>query len=135
MKTLTIDAKVNNLTHVLRFINDELSVAGCRPKAKLQLDVAAEEIFVNIASYAYGSETGEASVSISIQGEPPVAEITFVDSGVRFDPFSIPDPDITLNAIERSIGGLGIYMVKKTMDEVHYEYRDGLNLTTIRKKI
>jgi anti-sigma regulatory factor (Ser/Thr protein kinase) len=135
MKVLTIEAKINNLSRVLAFIDVELLRAGCRPKPKMQLDIATEELFINIARYAYVPDTGDVTISIAICDDPAVAEITFADSGIPFNPFAKPDPDITLKAEDRSIGGLGVFMVKKAMDEVDYEYRDGLNLTTIRKKI
>ena len=135
MKTLTVKAQENNLYQVLDFVDGELESAGCSAKSRLQIDVAVEELFINIARYAYAPETGDAAVAIDIQGEPPAAEITLSDSGMPFDPFSKEDPDISLSAEKRPVGGLGVLMVKKTMDEVHYEYSDGLNITTIRKLI
>ena len=135
MKTLNIKADRKNLHRVLAFIDRELFNAGCRMKTKIQIDIAAEELFTNIAAYAYEDGPGDVYIDIDINGDPPSAVITFSDSGKPFDPFSNEDPDITLNAEERSVGGLGVYMVKKTMDEVHYEYSDGMNHTTIRKMI
>ena len=135
MKTLKVDAKVNNLSKVLDFINDELSEAGCSIRDAMQIDVAVEELFVNISLYAYPSGSGSATISISVLDDPKTAEITLIDSGVPFDPLEKEEPDISLNAKEREIGGLGIYMVRKTMDELTYENSDGLNITTIRKKI
>ena len=135
MKTLTVKAKVHNLTRVLAFINKELYSAGCSKKCAFQIDVAVEELFVNIASYAYAPDSGDVTVSITISGEPAVAEITFLDSGVPYDPVSKADPDVTLDAEKRTIGGLGISMVKQSMDEMLYERRDDLNITTIRKMI
>ena len=135
MKTLNIKADRKNLHRVLAFIDRELLNAGCRMKPKIQIDIAAEELFTNIAAYAYEDGPGDVYIDIDINGDPASAEITFSDSGKPFDPFSNEDPDITLNAEERSVGGLGVYMVKKTMDEVHYEYSDGMNHTTIRKMI
>ena len=135
MKTLKVDAKVNNLSKVLDFINDELSEAGCSIRDAMQIDVAVEELFVNIALYAYPSGSGIATICISILNDPKTAEISLSDSGIPFDPLAKEDPDISLNADEREIGGLGIYMARKTMDEITYENSDGLNITTIRKKI
>lgn len=135
MKTLKVDAKVNNLNKVLSFINDVLSDYGCSVRDTMQINVAVEELFVNISLYAYPSGSGSATISISVLDDPKTAEITLIDSGVPFDPLEKEEPDISLNAKEREIGGLGIYMVRKTMDELTYENVDGCNITTIRKKI
>ena len=135
MKTLTVKAKVHNLSRVLAFINKELDSAGCSKKSTFQIDVAVEELFVNIANYAYAPGSGDVTISITISGVPAVAEITLLDSGVPYDPVAKSDPDVTLDAEKRTIGGLGIFMVKQSMDEMLYERRDDLNLTTIRKRI
>lgn len=94
-----------------------------------------EEVYVNIAHYAYAPGTGEVTVRLAFAEAPKKAVITFIDSGVPFDPLAKADPDVTLSAEERDIGGLGIYMTKKTMDEVHYEYKDGHNILTLTKEI
>lgn len=135
MKSLTVKAKVHNLRKVLALINEELNSAGCSKKCIFQIDVAVEELFVNISCYAYAPDSGDVTVSITVDGDPAVAEITFLDAGVPFDPVSKSDPDVTLDAEKRAIGGLGIFMVKQSMDELLYERRDELNITTIRKKI
>lgn len=88
-----------------------------------------------IASYAYAPGTGIATVCIEIDDDPPVATIAISDSGVPFDPLKKVDPDATLPAEEREIGGLGIFMTKKAMDEVRYEYKDGQNRLTLVKKL
>ena len=130
---LKIPAEVERLPEVLSFLEQHLEGADCPMKAQMQITVAAEEIFVNIASYAYAPETGMATVRLDISGEPKTATITFLDSGVPFDPLAKEDPDVTLSAEEREIGGLGIFMTKKTMDGVRYEYKDGQNILTLRK--
>ena len=127
----TIDAKVENLPDVLAFIDAELEKVDCPMKAQMQIDIAVEEIFVNIAKYAY--TPGEGRAVIGILAEPGRAEITFADTGMPYDPLAREDPDITLSAEERDVGGLGVYMVKQTMDDVHYEYRDGRNHLTLIK--
>ena len=132
---LNISAEVENLPKVLSFLEGHLENAGCSMKAQMQITVAAEEIFVNIASYAYAPGTGEAAVRLEISDEPKTAAITFLDSGKPFDPLAKEDPDVTLSAEEREIGGLGIYMTKKTMDEVLYEYKDGKNVLTLIKRL
>ena len=134
-RELEIEAGLDRLQDVLDFIDRALEEAGCSMKAQMQLDVAAEEIFVNIAHYAYAPETGKAVIRLSFTDDGNTVCITFVDSGKPFDPLAKEDPDVTLSAEERKIGGLGIYMVKKSMDDVSYEYRDGCNMLTLKKNI
>ena len=137
MKTfeLTLEATVENLTPVMAFLEEHLEEAECSMKAQMQITVAAEEIYVNIAHYAYAPGTGEATVRMEITDDPRTASITFIDRGIPFDPLAKPDPDVTLSAEERGIGGLGIYMTKKTMDDVRYERVDGQNILTLVKRI
>ncbi len=134
MKELRIEALTDNLSKVLEFIDTELENNDCGMKAQMQIDVAVEELFVNVASYAYGEETGMADISLDID-ENRCARITIIDSGIPYDPLAKEDPDVTLSAEDRSIGGLGIYMVKKSMDDFTYEYKDGKNVVTITKAI
>ena len=133
MKKLVIDALTDNLPQVLSFVDAELETADCSMKLQMQIEIAVEEIFVNIAHYAYAPETGTAVVSIDISDGSAV--ITFEDSGVPYDPLAKPDPDVSLAAEERSIGGLGIFMVKKSMDDVKYEYNNGKNILTLVKRL
>ena len=135
MKELTIEADEKNLEQVLDFVNEQLEAQGCSLKTQMQIDVSVEELFVNIAHYAYNPETGFATIKIEIQKEPSLVSITFVDKGVPYDPVAKPDPDVTLSAEEREIGGLGIFMVKNSMDEMTYEYKDCQNILTIRKNL
>ena len=135
MKELTIEADVNNLDEVLKFVDGELENYDCPPKIQMQLDIAVEELFVNISHYAYSPETGNATLKVEILEDPLAVEITFIDKGVPYDPLAKPDPDITLPAEKRQIGGLGIFMVKKSMDDIRYDYKDGKNILTIKKNI
>ena len=132
---LELEALVENLPWVQEFIDSHLEKVGCPPKAQMQIGLAAEEIFVNIASYAYAPEKGRAKVCVEVSGEPVTVTLTFLDRGVPYDPLEREDPDVTLPAEERDIGGLGILLTKKTMDDVAYEYRDGQNILTLKKKI
>ena len=134
-KKLTLDAKAENLEQVIDFVNRELEKTDCSPKTQMQIDVAVEELFVNIAHYAYTPDTGSVTIVTDVKPEQNLVDITFIDSGVPYDPLAKPDPDVTLSAEEREIGGLGIYMVKKSMDDVKYEYRDGQNVLTITKNL
>ena len=135
MKELTVAATLDNLGTVQRFIEYELELSGCPLKAVMQISVAVEEIYVNIAHYAYNPEIGEATVRCEVGGEPVHVVIQFMDSGKPFDPLGKPDADTSLSAEERGIGGLGILMVKKSMDQVDYAYAHGKNILTIRKEL
>lgn len=135
MKEITVAAILDNLARVQGFIEAELESCGCPMRAMMQISVAVEEIYVNIARYAYHPSVGEATVRCAVGGEPLQVTIQFLDSGKPFDPLAKPDADITLSAEEREIGGLGILMVKKSMDNVQYEYRDGCNILTLKKQL
>ena len=134
MKELTVDATVENIATVTEFVNAQLEQSGCPPKIQRQIDIAIDELFGNIAHYAYDPNVGPATVRVEVDEEPCVI-ITFIDNGVPYDPLGKEDPDITLSAEERGIGGLGVYMVKKSMDDISYEYRDGQNILRIKKRI
>lgn len=135
MKELLIDAKVDNLNKVLSFVDQELEELGCSFKSQMQLDVAVEEIFVNIASYSYQPGTGSARICLDVEHSPLTIVVRFIDSGIPYDPLKRKDPNVTLGAADRAIGGLGIYMAKKSVDEMLYEYREGKNILTLRKKL
>ena len=104
-------------------------------RAQTQIDLSIDEIFTNIASYAYGSGTGDATVQLDFDEASRTVSITFVDRGIAYNPLEKPDPDVTLPAEEREIGGLGIYLVKKVMDGLKYKRENGLNILTLYKKI
>ena len=135
MKELTIAATVENIEVVTDFVNEQLETLDCLMKAQMQIDIAIDELFGNIAQYAYNPDVGEATVRVEVIEEPLSVVITFIDGGVPCDPLASADPDTTLSAEERAIGGLGIFMVKKTMDEITYRYEGGKNILSIRKKI
>ena len=135
MKKLRIEASLKNLNEVLRFVDQELEGADCPMKFMMQIDLAVEEIFVNIASYAYAPGKGDAEIHLEITGKPRCAEICFIDSGIPYDPLKKKDPDVTLSAADRQIGGLGIFMAKKSVDDIIYEYREGKNILTLKKYI
>ena len=135
MKELTIDATVQNIEKVTAFVDEQLAQLNCPLKAQMQIDIAIDELFGNIAHYAYNPKTGPATVRIDVLQDPLSVVVTFIDNGKAYDPLAREDPDISLTAQEREIGGLGIYMVKKCMDEISYEYKDGQNILCIKKKI
>ena len=133
MQERTFEAKVENLDQALAFVDECLEPLGASMKAQMQIDVAVEELFVNVASYAYAPETGQ--VTIRVEPEDAAVAITLVDRGTPYDPLAKADPDVTLSAEDRQIGGLGIFMVKKSMDGMEYRREDGCNILTIRKKL
>ena len=135
MKELNVAASVENIEAVTDFVNRELESLNCPMKAQLQIDVAIDELFGNIARYAYSAEGGEATVRVEVEEDPLSVIITFIDRGIPFDPLKRRDPNVTLSAEEREIGGLGIFLVKKTMDAIDYEYNDGQNILRIRKNM
>ena len=135
MKELVIEADRMNLPQVQAFIDEQLEAVGCPMLAQTTIDIAVEELFVNIASYAYGDESGNAVVQVTMYEDPFSVEITFIDNGRRYNPLVKADPDTTLSANQRQIGGLGIFMVKNSMDNVNYEYKDGKNILTIKKNL
>ncbi len=132
---LEIGAEAENLEAVQAFVDEKLEAAGCSMKAQMQVDVAVEEVFINIASYAYAPGRGKAWIRVETAEAPAAVTITFTDRGMPYDPLSREDPDVTLPAEQRDAGGLGVYMTKKLMDEAAYEYRDGQNILTLKKKL
>lgn len=135
MKELTMGAERENIPAIIEFIDEELTLLGCSVRTKSQIDIAIDELYSNIAKYAYDGETGQVTVTINNEQNPPAVIISFQDEGKPFNPLESKDPDVTLSAKDRRIGGLGIYMVKKSMDDVRYEYIDGKNTLTIRKTL
>lgn len=130
---LTLEATIANIDVVTDFINEKLDEMDCPMKAQLQIDVAIDELFGNIAHYAYEPEVGIATICIEKLDAPSGVTITFIDGGKPYNPLQKDDPDVTLLVDERKVGGLGIYMVKKTMDGMEYEYRDQKNILKITK--
>lgn len=135
MKTIRVPALVERLTEVQAFVDAALEEYDCPMKAQYQIDTAVEEIFVNIASYAYHPETGNAEIRLDVFEEPLRVVIQFLDNGIPFDPLAKEDADTSPEALQSRIGGLGILMVKKSMDAVKYSYEDGKNILTIEKKL
>ena len=134
MAEITIAATLDNLDTVLAFVDQQMEEAGCSMRMMTQVDVAVEEIFVNIAHYAYHPEVGETIVRCEAGGDPFQVVVGFADRGRPYNPLAREDPDVSLDAEQRQIGGLGIFMTKKLMDDIQYEFRDGQNVLTLRKK-
>lgn len=135
MKELVIEARRDNLLTVQSFIEEQLEAYDCPVATLTTIGIAVEELFVNIANYAYAPEVGNAVIQVAVHDDPPAAEIRFIDFGVPYNPLETPAPDTTLALNQRKKGGLGIYMVKNSMDDISYAYKDGKNILTVKKKI
>ncbi len=135
MKEITIPAVVGSIAEAVDFIDEALEAVGSGMRAKTQIDVALDEILSNVAYYAYPGGSGEVTVRFVFDPETREAEITFLDRGIAYNPLEKADPDVTLPAEQRMVGGLGIFLVKKSMDAMTYERRDGMNVLSIRKKV
>ena len=133
MREIRLQARKEAIAELTAWIDAELEQAECSPKAQMQIDVAIDEIMANIAMYAYPDREG--SVTVRYDCRDRTAEMTFIDEGIPYNPLDNPEPDVTLSAEERKIGGLGIFLVKKMADEVSYRYENGKNILTIRKRI
>ncbi len=135
MSSKTFPAKTEALPEVLGFVEETLETLGCSPKIQTAICVAIEEVFVNVAHYAYPQGEGDMTLNIGFDEESRAVTFRMTDKGVPFDPLKKPDPDITLSAEEREVGGLGIFIAKKTMDSIGYSYENGENVLTMLKKI
>ncbi|MDR1673884.1 MAG: ATP-binding protein [Oscillospiraceae bacterium] len=134
MKELKITARSDNLHAVLDFVTEHMECAGISPPVQVQISIAVEEIFVNIAHYAYEAE-GKGEALIRVTADSGSVTVEFTDGGIPYNPLDKPDPDILAGADERPIGGLGIFMVKKIMDTVEYRFESGKNMLTVKKII
>ena len=130
---LELEATIGNLGKMQAFAEQYLEEQDCPMKAQMQIGIAMEEVYVNVANYAYAPGTGSVKICLGMHRDPDAVTITFIDRGVPYDPLAKEDPDISLSAEERQIGGLGIYLVKKNMDRVEYEYRDQQNILKLTK--
>ena len=133
MEQLTIEAKVENLSTVTKFIIESLEELNCKPKILMQMELVIEELFVNVASYAYKPNIGTCTVQKILEDNPRSITVTFIDSGVPYNPLKKEDPDTSLGVEEREIGGLGIFFFKKNVDDITYEHKDGQNVLTFKK--
>lgn len=135
MKEIVVEASIQNLDTILDFVHEELGKLNYQKNVEFEIDLAVEEIYVNIAHYAYNPDVGPATIRCEIEENPLQITIQFLDNGKPYNPLEREDPDINLSAEERGIGGLGIYMVKKSMTSVDYKYEDNKNILTIKKSL
>ena len=135
MEEIKVKADIANMPTVTAFVNERLEAVPVERKLVLKIGMVIDEILNNISNYGYEGEKGDVTVGVEISPDKSMVTLKFMDNGVPYDPLAKEDPDVTLTAEQRKIGGLGIFMVKKSMDAVEYEYIDGTNNLTMRKKI
>ena len=135
MKEITVDATIENMDTVTAFVDDFLDEIACPMKSKIQINIVIDEIFGNICHYAYKDSVGTVTVRVESGNTPKAVFLTFTDNGIPYNPLETEDPDITLSSEERKIGGLGIYLVKKNMDEMKYEYLNQQNRLWMEKRL
>lgn len=135
MKEWSFPARTDSIPELTALIDTELEAVSCPLKNRMQLDVITDEVFSNICRYAYGAGAGDASVCFRFDGEKNEVSLTFRDRGIPYDPLESPEPDVTLSAEEREIGGLGIFLVKQLADGVRYERDGDTNVLTVTKKL
>lgn len=134
MRECIIKAEKENCSQAIGFVLSLLEENQYdSPDITMLVELAIEEIFVNIASYAYPSGGGDVTIAADVSGDPKTLTVVFQDSGTPFDPLAKPDPDISIPIEQRRIGGLGIFLVKDNMDDVTYRFADGKNILTIKK--
>lgn len=135
MKEITVDAMIENMDTVTAFVDDFLDQIACPMKSRIQINIVIDEIFGNICHYAYKDSVGAVTVRVESGNTPKAVFLTFTDNGIPYNPLDTEDPDITLSSEERKIGGLGIYLVKKNMDEMKYEYVNQQNRLWMEKRL
>lgn len=135
MKEITVDAMIENMNTVTAFVDDFLDQIACPMKSRIQINIVIDEIFGNICHYAYKDSVGVVTVRVESGNTPKAVFLTFTDNGIPYNPLDTEDPDITLSSEERKIGGLGIYLVKKNMDEMKYEYVNQQNRLWMEKRL
>lgn len=133
MEKITIEATTDNLQQAIDFATERLEAHDCSMKVVMQMELVIEEIFVNVSSYAYQPGTGDVTICIDFAENPTAVEITFIDGGRPYNPLEKEDPDTSLGIDEREIGGLGIFLVKKNVDDIAYENADGKNILRVKK--
>jgi anti-sigma regulatory factor (Ser/Thr protein kinase) len=133
MEKITVPSIIDRLYDVMNCADEVMQTSGLDKKQQINVNIAIEEVFVNISCYAYSGCAGDVTVSFSADKNKLVIE--FADGGTPFNPLVKPDPDISLPAEKREIGGLGIFMVKKLMDDVSYRYENGKNILTLEKNL
>jgi len=133
-RSLTLQNEMDQLSQLAPFVWAFAEEAQLDEQPAMQLDLALDEAVTNVVLYAYPKGT-EGEVTVAAKREGDTLEVVLTDSGTPFDPTAQEDPDLTLSADERPIGGLGIFLVRQMMDTVLYERKDGKNILTLRKNL
>ena len=133
MEKITVEAVLDNLQMVIDFATEHLEERDCPMKISMQIELVVEEIFVNIANYAYQPDIGSATFCMEFEENPSAVLMTFIDSGKPYNPLEKIDPDTSLAIEERDVGGLGIFLVKKNVDKISYKYENGKNILIMKK--
>lgn len=133
--SITVKADVTSIPFVNEMVEKFLDDLGISMKVQMKMNVVIDEILSNIAQYSFGEATGMATVTYEYDDEAKCLSLTFIDDGIEYNPLNSEEPDITLSAEERDVGGLGLFMVKKFMDQLTYEYKDGCNHFTLKKSV
>ncbi len=133
MKTIHVDSTTDNLSSVMGFINSELDELGCPERIRAQIKLAIDELFGNICFYAYDSAPGPVTITLESESDPPAVIISLTDRGKPYNPLEADEPDLELSGEDRPIGGLGIFLVQSTMDDLNYEYKENQNMVTLKK--
>lgn len=133
--SITLPATVENIGKITAFVEGRMEEKDCPLKQIMQVSMAVDEVMANVAMYAYAPGTGDVTVAVDFDDGSRTVSVTFIDRGVAFDPLAKEDPDVTLPAEQRKIGGLGIFLVKKTMDDVAYRREGDQNILCIKKKV
>ncbi len=135
MKEITLEADIKNLIKVTSFVNEELRKVEANAKTIASIDIILDEVFSNIAYYAYKEreEKGDVTVKMDFVEDNKAVVLSFIDDGIPYNPLEKEEPDITLSVMKRAIGGLGILIVKKSVDDIKYEYKNNKNILKLKK--
>ncbi len=131
--SITIQASMKHLPEVKSFVNENLDMTECSKKIRMNIYLSVEELFTNICSYAYGADVGDVTIEIELNDKKDTINITFIDTGIPYNPLEKEAPVVSGAATNRKIGGLGIFITKKLMDNMSYEYRNDENRLTVMK--
>ncbi len=134
MKECVLEAKIDNIYKLADFLEEQLSKLKVSMAEDMKINLVMEELFVNIANYAYAPKTGICTIRAEVFPEENAIALTFIDRGIPFNPLKRKDPDVTLSAKERRVGGLGIYMAKREVDEIIYRREGGQNILWLKKR-
>ena len=134
---MRIPATKESMNQILSMVSGDMEKTHCQTKQIYKMEIAIEELFVNIVNYAYPDADGDIEVlyDLSDQGDTVQLDLTLMDTGIPYNPLEEKEPDITLGAEERKAGGLGIFLAKKFMDSISYEYKEGYNCLSVSKKV